>query len=140
MLGLTQFRGEYTVGLWHLTPDASKLAPEAPGSNVAVAEANPTQLLRNAKTVYLQSKASFLTIDSLDRALRPQKAWEKLGLTLVQDPRVADVSIQIDRPLFIYVHTFLIADKRTSIVWAQEIAILKLTCLGHLASPRSSIQ
>ena len=36
--------------------------------------------------------------------------------TLVQDPRVADVLIEIDRPLFTYVHTFVIVDKRTSIV------------------------
>lgn len=92
------------------------LASQAPQSSAAIAEVNPTQLLRNAKTVYLQSKTSFLTVDTLDRALRLQKEWEKIGLTLVQDPRVADVSIQIDRPLFTYVHTFVIVDKRTSIV------------------------
>ena len=39
-----------------------------------------------------------------------------LGLTIVQDRRVADLTIQIDRPLFTYVHTFVITDKRTSIV------------------------
>ncbi len=94
----------------------AKLAAEAPQSSAAIAEAKPTELLRNAKTVYLQSKTSFLTVDTLDRALRLQKDWGKLGLTLVQDSRVADVSIQIDRPLFTYVHTFVIVDKRTSIV------------------------
>lgn len=45
-----------------------------------------------------------------------QKDWDKLGLTLVQDPRVADLLIEIDRPLFTYVHTFVISDKRTTIV------------------------
>ena len=45
-----------------------------------------------------------------------QKDWGELGLTIVQDPRVADLLIEIDRPLFTYVHTFVIVDKRTSIV------------------------
>jgi hypothetical protein len=45
-----------------------------------------------------------------------QKDWEKLGLTIVQDPRVADLLIELDRPLFTYVHTFVISDKRTTIV------------------------
>lgn len=94
----------------------AKLAAEASSSSAAIADTNPAQLLKDARTVYLQSKTSFLTVDTLDRALRLQKGWEKLGLTLVQDPRVADVSVQIDRPLFTYVHTFVLVDKRTSIV------------------------
>jgi hypothetical protein len=34
----------------------------------------------------------------------------------VQDPRVADLLIEIDRPLFTYIHTFVIVDKKTTIV------------------------
>jgi hypothetical protein len=45
-----------------------------------------------------------------------EKNWDELGLTIVQDPRLADVLIEIDRPLFTYVHTFVITDKRTSVV------------------------
>jgi hypothetical protein len=60
-----------------------------------------------------------LTVDTLDRALARQKDWDKLGLTIVGDPRVADLFIEIDRPLFTYVHTFVISDKKTTIVLAS---------------------
>ena len=54
-----------------------------------------------------------------------------LGLTIVQDRRVADLVIQIDRPLFTYVHTFVITGKRTSIVLGSG----KVTaCDGAIAS------
>ena len=94
----------------------SKAQNEPPSSAAALAGANPKQLLQNAKTIFLTSKTAFLTVDTLDRALRLQKEWEKLGLTVVQDERLADIAIQLDRPLFTYVHTFVIVDRRTSIV------------------------
>jgi hypothetical protein len=94
----------------------AQMAAAIPQSSSAIANSDPKQILRNAKTICLQSKTSFLTVDTLDRSLTMQKDWPKLGLTLVQDPRVADLLIQIDRPLFTYVHTFVIVDKRTSII------------------------
>jgi hypothetical protein len=87
-----------------------------PQSSASIAGAKPQQILKDAKTIYIHSKTSFLTVDTLDRALTKQKDWPKLGLTIVQDSRVADLLIEIDRPLFTYVHTFVIIDKRTSIV------------------------
>ena len=87
-----------------------------PQSSAAVADANPQQILKRAKTVCVQSKTSFLTVDTLDRALMAQRDWRRMDITIVQDPRVADLLIQIDRPLFTYVHTFVIVDKRTSLV------------------------
>ena len=94
----------------------SKLAADVPQSSAAIANADPKQMLRTAKTVYIQSRTAFLTVDTLDRALTLQKDWAKLGISIVQDPRVADVLITIDRPLFTYVHTFVLVDKRTSVV------------------------
>jgi Trypsin-like peptidase domain len=94
----------------------ARLAAEVPQSSAAISGSNPKEILRNAKTIYIHSKTSFLTVDTVDRALALQKDWPKLGLTIVQDPRVADLLIEIDRPLFTYVHTFVIVDKRTSIV------------------------
>jgi hypothetical protein len=94
----------------------AKMAAEAPQSSASIAGSDPKQILKDAKSIYIRSKTSFLTVDTLDRALALQKDWEKLGLTIVQDQRVADLNIEIDRPLFTYVHTFVIVDKRTSIV------------------------
>lgn len=82
----------------------------------AVAGANPTKIVQNAKTIYIHSKTSFLTVDTVDRALELEKTWPKLRLTIVQDPRVADLEIELDRPLFTYVHTFVITDRKSSIV------------------------
>lgn len=93
-----------------------KAASETPQSSAAIADAKPKQILHDAKTIFISSKTSFLTVDTVIRALEKQKNWEKLGLTIVSDPRVADLLIQIDRPLFTYVHTFVIVDKRSSIV------------------------
>jgi S1-C subfamily serine protease len=94
----------------------SKLAADIPQSSAALGNSDPKQTLTAAKTIYIQSKTAFLTVDTLDRALALQKDWSKLGITIVQDQRVADVLIQIDRPLFTYVHTFVLIDKRTSVV------------------------
>ena len=91
-------------------------AAATPSSSAALDHVDPAQILKQSKTIFLHSKTSFLTVDTLVRALTLQKDWSKIGLTIVQDPRVADLIIEIDRPLFTYVHTFVLTDKRTSIV------------------------
>jgi hypothetical protein len=72
---------------------------------------------------------------TLDRALALQKDWPKLGVVIVADPRLADLTIEIDRPLFTYVHTFVITDKRTSIVLGsgKVTAFDGTTASGQLA-------
>lgn len=89
---------------------------DVPQSSAAISNADPKQIVKTAKTLFIRSKTSFLTVDTLDRALVLQKQWPQLELTIVQDQRVADLLIEIDRPLFTYVHTFVITDKKTSIV------------------------
>jgi len=94
----------------------AKMSADIPQSSAAVVGSDPKQILKNARTIYIHSKTAFLTVDTLDRALALEKDWPKLEMTIVQDQRVADLLIEIDRPLFTYVHTFVIVDKRTSIV------------------------
>src|SRR5208283_3141953 len=92
---------------------------DIPQSSAAIVGFDAKQILKDARTIYIHSKTSFLTVDTLDRALAMEKDWPKLALTIVQDKRVADLLIEIDRPLFTYVHTFVVVDKRTSIVLAS---------------------
>jgi hypothetical protein len=92
------------------------LNAQGPKSSAAIASADPKQILKEVKTVYLHSKTMFLTVDTVDRDLLLEKDWGKLGLTIVSDRQVADVVIEIDRPVFTYVHTWVMTDKRTSIV------------------------
>jgi hypothetical protein len=94
----------------------SQSAAQDPQSSSAISGSDPKQILRTAKTVYISSKTAFLTVDTVEQALTKQKDWDKLGLTIVADQRVADLFITFDRPLFTYHHTFVITDKRTSIV------------------------
>jgi hypothetical protein len=116
LLGLPDSGSHIALGSGAALQMPAQQAAQVPQSSAAVANADPKQLLKNAKTIFIRSKTSFLTVDTLDRALAQQKDWDKLGLTIVQDPRVADLYIELDRPLFTYVHTFVISDKKTSIV------------------------
>ncbi|MDE3188793.1 MAG: trypsin-like peptidase domain-containing protein [Acidobacteriota bacterium] len=116
VLGLPDLGPHVALGTGAALKMPAQQAAEIPQSSAAIAGTDPKQLLKNAKTIYIRSKTAFLTVDTLDRALAKQKDWDKLGLTIVQDPRVADLFIEIDRPLFTYVHTFVISDKKTSIV------------------------
>ena len=96
--------------------NANGLGWSATSGIVAVANAKPDELIRNAKTIYLQSKTQFLTIDTLQRALLANKEWPELGLVIVGSPDLADLVVRGDRPLFTYVHTFVLTDRKTTIV------------------------
>lgn len=116
VIGLPESGKRIALGSGASLQMPDKAAEAVPQSSAAISGAQPQQILKNAKTIYIHSKTSFLTVDTLDRALALQKGWPELGLTIVQDPRVADLLVEIDRPLFTYVHTFVIIDKRTTIV------------------------
>ena len=150
VVGLQDLGPRRVLGSGSLLQMPAQLAAAVPQSSAAIANANPTQILKDAKTVYIHSKTSFLTVDTLQRALGLQKDWPRLGLTIVQDQRVADLLIEIDRPLFTYVHTFVIVDKKTSIVlgsgkvtaWDGTIAsgplakdIVKIFAAARLSEP-----
>lgn len=90
-----------------------------PGSLRAAAKANPTDLLRSARTVAITSRTTFFTPAFLSRALLRQQAFHSLNLKVVEDPRVADLIIQIDRPLFTYDFTFTLMSPSTSVELAS---------------------
>ena len=103
----------------------------SPQSSAAVANLHPKDLLKRAKTIYLHSKTAFLTIDTLQRALLLQKDWPDAGLAIITDPRLADVAVEIDRPLFTYVHTWVLTDTSSSLLLGTG----KVTALdGTIAS------
>jgi hypothetical protein len=116
VLGLPESGVHIVLGSGAALQMPAQQAAEVPQSSAAIAGSDAKHILKNAKTIYIHSKTSFLTVDTLDRALAQQKDWEKLGLTIVGDSRVADLILEIDRPLFTYVHTFVLSDKKTSIV------------------------
>ena len=116
VLGLPDSGRRVALGSGSSLQMPAKSAADIPQSSAAIAGSDPKQILKNARTIYIHSKTSFLTVDTLDRALALEKDWPKLALTIVQDRRVADLVIEIDRPLFTYIHTYVVVDKKTSIV------------------------
>jgi hypothetical protein len=116
VLGLPESGHRMALGAGSSLQLPAKQLADVPQSSVAISDANPEQIVKSARTIYIHSKTSFLTVDTLDRALILRKEWPQLKLTIVADSRVADLLIEIDRPLFTYVHTFVITDKKTSIV------------------------
>lgn len=89
------------------------------GSVQAVVKADPAEILRSARTVVIQSRTMYFTPALLARVLLNQPAFNSLQLKLVQDPRVADLIIKIDRPLFTYDFTYIVTSPSTSIVLAS---------------------
>ena len=116
VLGLPESGHRMSLGSGSSLQMPPKQMADVPQSSAAISNADPRELVKSAKTIFIHSKTSFLTVDTLDRALAREKIWPQLGLTIVQDQRVADLLLEIDRPLFTYVHTFVIIDKKTSIV------------------------
>ncbi len=116
VLSIANASNSISLGSGALLQLPSSALRETDGSSAAVANTSPKELLRTARTVYLYSKTQFLTVDTLDRALLQNKEWKDLNLVIVQDPKLGDVYIAIDRPLFTYVHTFVISDRKTSAV------------------------
>jgi hypothetical protein len=116
VLGLADSGHSTALGSGSSLQMPAKTAADVPQSSAAIGDSNPKRMLKDAKTIYIHSKTAFLTVDTLDRTLALQKDWSKLGLTIVQDQRVADLLIELDRPLFTYIHTFVVVDKRTSVV------------------------
>jgi hypothetical protein len=132
VLGLADSGQRVTLGSGAALQLPAQSEAGVPQSSAALSGFDSKGALKKAKTVSISSKTSFLTVDTLDRALLMQKDWPKLELVIVQDPRVADLLIELDRPLFTYVHTFVIVDKRTSVVLGSG----KVTAFdGTIASP-----
>jgi len=95
---------------------ALQLPGSQQSSSRAVANADPKQLLRSAKMAIIHTRTAFFTPETLEREFLKQDGNKGLGLVLVNDPRVADLAITIDRPLFTYTFTYAITDARTSVV------------------------
>ena len=84
-----------------------------------IAETSPKGLLRRARIVYVSSNTSFFEAVQLQNALRKREEFDTWQMAIVDnyDKRnVADVDIDIDRPLFTYTFTYKITNRRNGIV------------------------
>jgi hypothetical protein len=85
-------------------------------SSAALANANPKEILRAAKTLHVATRSVYFTPETLQKELAKQKNFQNLRLMVVTDPKLADLQITVDRPLFTYAFTYSVTDLKTSIL------------------------
>lgn len=101
-----------------------------------IVETNPKALLRRARLVYISSDTSFFDSIQLQNALRKREefdAWQMAIIDSWDKRNVADIFIEIDRPLFTYTFTYKITNPRSGVL----IATGKITAIdGDVAAPK----
>ena len=101
-----------------------------------IAETNPKNLLRKARIVLISSDSSFFEEVQLQNALRKRAEFDTWQMAIVDGwgkREVADVIIEIDRPLFTYTFTYQITSRSNGIVLATG----KVTAFdGNDAAPK----
>ena len=101
-----------------------------------IAETSPKALLARARTVYVESGTSFFEPIQLQNALRKRaemETWEMAILDAYDKRQIADVFIEIDRPLFTYTFTYKVTHRSTGILLATG----KVTAFdGNDAAPK----
>ncbi|HLG12909.1 MAG TPA: hypothetical protein VJH03_00075 [Blastocatellia bacterium] len=94
---------------------------------------NPADLMRSARTLFVRSETMFLKPDQLEHELKKRPGFDALGLVIVADPEVADMTINLDRPLFTYTFTFTVRSSQTSVLLFSG----KVTAFnGNFAAPK----
>ena len=117
--------------------DLRKAAEEKRAAEEAakIAETNPKTLLRNARVVYVSVHTDFIEEVQLQNELRKRPEFETWQLAIVDGWKkqdVADIVIDIDRPLFTYTFTYQITSRSNGIVLSTG----KVTAFdGNFAAP-----
>lgn len=101
-----------------------------------IAETNPRLLLARARTIYVTSRTSYFEPVLLQNALRKRDEVDAWQLAIVDGwdkQKVADILIEIDRPIFTYTFTYRITQRSTGIILATG----KVTAFdGNIAAPK----
>ncbi|HKR00101.1 MAG TPA: hypothetical protein VJT09_05480, partial [Pyrinomonadaceae bacterium] len=94
----------------------AKLAAE---KSARIASKSPRALLSHAQTIFVESETSYFEPIQLQNALRKRSEFEAWELALLDgwDKRsVADIIVEVDRPLFTFTFTYKITDRNNGIL------------------------
>jgi len=95
--------------------------------------ADPNELIRSARTIFVVSRTVYLKPDQLENDLGKLPGFREAGLVFVRDARVADLKIELDRPVFTYTFTFVVTSMETSVLVMSG----KVTAFdGNFAAPK----
>ena len=118
------------------TKELRKAAEEKLAAEEAarIAETSPKALLKRARIVYVDSNTSFFEAVQLQNALRKRDEFDAWQMAIVDgyDKRnVADIIIEIDRPLFTYTFTYKITNKKGILLATGKVTAFD----GNAAAP-----
>jgi hypothetical protein len=109
-----------------------KIAAE---KSARIASTNPRALLSQAQTVYIESDTDYFDSIQLQNALRKRAEFEVWELAIIDDynkRNVADIVVEVDRPLFTFTFTYKITDRSNGILLTTG----KITAFdGNAAAP-----
>jgi hypothetical protein len=101
-----------------------------------IAETSPRLLLARARTIYVESRTSYFRPVLLQNELHKRDEIDDWQLAIIDGPdkqSVADIVIEVDRPLFTYTFTYKVTQRSTGIVLATG----KVTAFdGNIAAPK----
>jgi len=101
-----------------------------------IAALRPQDLLSGSRTLYINSDTDFFEEAQLQNELRKRtefKDWQLSILDGWNNREVAELWVEIDRPLFTYTFTYEVIHRRTGIV----VSTGKVTAFdGNLAAPK----
>jgi hypothetical protein len=103
--------------------DLRKAAEEKRAADDAarIAETSPRKLLANARIFLITSNSEFFEAVQFQNALRKRPEFELWEMAIVdgwEHRDVADIVIEVDRPLFTYTFTYQVTNRRNGIVLA----------------------
>lgn len=108
----------------------------AAAESARLAEKSPRAMLARARTLYVESGTSYFEPVQLQNELRKREeleAWQTLLIDDYQKRGVADLIVEIDRPLFTFTFTYKLTDRATGVLLATG----KVTAFdGNDAAPK----
>jgi hypothetical protein len=109
-----------------------KIAAE---KSASIASKSPRALLSRAQTVYISSDTTYFDSIQLQNALRKRSEFEAWEMAIVDDytkRNVADIVVEVDRPLFTFTFIYKITDRSNGILLSTG----KVTAFdGNAAAP-----
>lgn len=83
-------------------------------------ETSPPELLQSARAIYVRTRDErHFPTDTLIAELLKRREFHHWGLLLVKEEKAADLLIEIDHPLHLFDFTFVVTDRKTSVVLAS---------------------
>lgn len=92
------------------SPSAAPTPAEEPRDH------KPGYLLHIARSLAVCSRDSHIPVDTVIGELLREKGFSDFDLNIVRDERSADLVMQIDHPLHLFDFTYIVTDRRTSVV------------------------